>query len=571
MMRIATRPRAIAVALAASLALAASFPAAASEPLEFGFTGLYREPRITIVYPTDPAAAAATARRSATFRAEFLRAVHGIEVEVVADDRVSGAELAGNLLVLGWTNRVLGGERAPRPFVRDAGGLVVGGTLRFDRGADLAFVHVSPFNPERRLYFWSRIDPELDRSQLLPTEGSEWIVYRRYLPIAQGMWTGGAGWPPTRDVDAEIDHRPRIEERLARLGKIRVGRYDVVHDPAVFDAATVETIGAARNRALEEAASGLGVTVPEDFRVELHLYADGDAKLRATGITAPVHAVPRDRELHVVASHGDSANAHEEYHLVAHARFGPCASSAMFEGIVVSREGGFGGAGLPFIASALARSGHVPTVETLLDEGRIRALPAEISFPASAFLVRWLASRAGEDTVRALYTDPAPDLETVAQVTGLDPAGVEASFRDWVGAFASGGQSEYDARMLLETARERQLAGDFEGVVEALRNVLDLRPDEPQTLFNLASAQMRTGEYDDAERNLREVLTFDLADDDPLRVFGHYQLGRLYDIRGERERAVTEYRAVLALPDVHDSHRSAQDALRDPYTPERLE
>ena len=82
---------------------------------------------------------------------------------------------------------------------------------------------------------------------------------------------------------------------------------------------------------------------------------------------------------------------------------------------------------------------------------------------------------------------------------------------------------------------------------------------------------MRIPDYAAAERNLRKVIRAGLPENDPLHVFGYYQLGRLYDLMGRRDDALEAYRKVLALPDVHDSHRSAQDAIATPYTPERLE
>ena len=67
----------------------------------------------------------------------------------------------------------------------------------------LLFAHASPFNRERALVFWSRMDPERDRFVVLPFLGSDWAVYRDFLVIEQGMFEAGRKWPPTRNEFAE--------------------------------------------------------------------------------------------------------------------------------------------------------------------------------------------------------------------------------------------------------------------------------------------------------------------------------------------------------------------------------
>ena len=53
-------------------------------------------------------------------------------------------------------------------------------------------------------------------------------------------------------------------------------------------------------------------------------------------------------------------------------------------------------------------------------------------------------------------------------------------------------------------------------------------------------------------------------------VFGHYQLGRVLDILGRREEALAHYRAMLDLPEQHDSHTLAREAIATPVTADHL-
>lgn len=564
------------VRIALACAVAAFLPrlAAAANSLsvtELGFAGLFRCEKVTVVYPTRPASGAEDARRSAESRASFLRAVHGMQVTVVADDRATGADLAGDLLVLGWSNAVLGTPRTPMPFAREVGRLVIGGGPSFDGDVDLAFVHASPFNSSRRLFFWSRIDAETDRFQILPFEGSDWIVYRRFLPLAQGMWTASSAWPPRREAEAEIDHRVELAEADARLGRVRRGAYDVVFDPSATSAETVEEIASARAAALAAAAEALGTKVPEGFRILLRVYADEAAKVRATGISSAVHSFPRDRELHMLVPHARTPNPHEEIHLLAATKYGPAFSTALYEGLAVAAERQWRGTDLPVAAAFLLDANALPGVADLLDEGRVRALDDGVSFPSSGLLVDWIRSKGGDRAVGAAYAVRWPDRAGIAAATDVPLERVETEFRGWVERTASSGRTEVEAAKLLDLARERHATGDLNGVAEALRKILEIRPGEPQTLFNLAAVQLRTGEYDQAEKNLRAIVASNLPDDDPLRVFAHFQLGRVLDLAGRRDAALAEYRRVLELPDVHDSHRSAREGLAAPFTPDRLE
>jgi hypothetical protein len=83
---------------------------------------------------------------------------------------------------------------------------------------------------------------------------------------------------------------------------------------------------------------------------------------------------------------------------------------------------------------------------------------------------------------------------------------------------------------------------------------------------------MRSDALADAEGTLKRILALDLAPaDSRFEVFSHYQLGRVLDLQGRREQALAEYRAVLALPDVSNAHRLAEERILSPATREQLE
>jgi hypothetical protein len=83
---------------------------------------------------------------------------------------------------------------------------------------------------------------------------------------------------------------------------------------------------------------------------------------------------------------------------------------------------------------------------------------------------------------------------------------------------------------------------------------------------------MRAADFPGAEASLKEILAAPLAPGDSrFRIFGHFQLGRVYDLEGRRAEALAEYDAVLALPDEHGAHASAMERKASPATREQLQ
>jgi tetratricopeptide (TPR) repeat protein len=186
-------------------------------------------------------------------------------------------------------------------------------------------------------------------------------------------------------------------------------------------------------------------------------------------------------------------------------------------------------------------------------------------------LMRWLWETAASDRRRAVYTLTRGSVAELAAALGVASDSVEASFRQWLIERSAARENDLRFARYESQARERLIASDYEGVVAATRKMIEIRPDDPQTIFNLASALMRTGEYEEAESTLRGLLKLPLGPSDSrFVVFSHYQLGRLLDVQGRRDDAVAEYRRVLDLPDLHDAHRLAREAIESPVTPEHL-
>jgi hypothetical protein len=538
-----------------------------------GWVILYRVPELTIVYPAASGEEADTNRLSAERRAATLRALSKTKVEVVTDAALTETQRQGHLLLLGWNNRILTADGRERPFRhgRDAGTRFAG-LVEPDASVDLLFLMRSPWNAERWMFFWSRIDPELEMFQSLPAVGSDWAMVDGFRIVRQGMFKPDSDWPPVRDEDAEADHAEAISEVDKGFVQLRTEHYTINYDPAKTPEPDLKKIAASREAALSRAAKELGAP-GVDFRVSLFVYSDEAAKLTVTGIGGPAHAIPRERELHMTREAAMTASEHEEIHLVARATLGPCYLNVLYEGLALARQGSVADAPLDLVAAAVLERNAWPSVSEILDDGAARKLEDGRLLPAAALLLQWVESVGGKTAlakVMGLREGSAPAL---ARAVGMEPAAVEVAFRQWVDKRAAAQRNELAFLKLEREAGQRHVASDWRGMIEVLERALALKPGDPQTVFNIVSARMRLKDYAKAEAELQKLIAQETARAPGTKfvVYGHYQLGRVYDLQGRRQQAVAEYQKVLELPDIMDSRRLAEEAIAAAVTEESLQ
>jgi tetratricopeptide (TPR) repeat protein len=268
-----------------------------------------------------------------------------------------------------------------------------------------------------------------------------------------------------------------------------------------------------------------------------------------------------------------SASEHEEIHLVARATLGPSYLNVMYEGLALARQGTYGDTPLDLVAAAVLEGNAWPKVAEILDETKSRKLSDGRLLPAAAMLLQWVESVGGKPALAKAVSLKESSPEALARALAMDPAALEAGFRQFVEKRA-GGQKEEIAFLKLEhEAGQRHVASDWKGLVDVLERALAMKPGDPQTVFNLASARMRLKDYAKAEAELQKLIAQETAraPGTTFVVYGHYQLGRVYDLQGRRQLALEEYRKVLELPDIKDSRRLAEEAIATPVTEEHLQ
>jgi hypothetical protein len=122
-------------------------------------------------------------------------------------------------------------------------------------------------------------------------------------------------------------------------------------------------------------------------------------------------------------------------------------------------------------------------------------------------------------------------------------------------------------RLMLVTAEKRLAVGDPKGARELAQQSLDKKiGDQGRALFILAEAAVAEKNMEGARANFQK--TIETAQDVKLVGWSHVYLGRILDLKEEREEAVKEYQAALTtgggLPEIK---AAAEHGLAQAYEP----
>ncbi|MGA8765289.1 MAG: hypothetical protein WB562_20645 [Candidatus Sulfotelmatobacter sp.] len=122
-------------------------------------------------------------------------------------------------------------------------------------------------------------------------------------------------------------------------------------------------------------------------------------------------------------------------------------------------------------------------------------------------------------------------------------------------------------RLMLITAEKRLAAGDPKGAQELAQQALDKKiGDQGRALFILAEAAVAEKNMEGARTNFQK--TIETTKDPKLVGWSHVYLGRILDLKEEREDAVKEYQAALDLGgELPEIKAAAERGLARAYEP----
>jgi hypothetical protein len=132
--------------------------------------------------------------------------------------------------------------------------------------------------------------------------------------------------------------------------------------------------------------------------------------------------------------------------------------------------------------------------------------------------------------------------------------------------------SRLEDRRMLYTAEERLKEGDAKGAEELAQQALDKKiGDEGRARFILAQVAVANKNMDGARDNFQKAIQ--TAKDPKVVAWSHVYLGRICDLKDDRQAALNEYRAALSaggnLPEVKAAaERGLQQAYEPPAKPQ---
>jgi tetratricopeptide (TPR) repeat protein len=123
----------------------------------------------------------------------------------------------------------------------------------------------------------------------------------------------------------------------------------------------------------------------------------------------------------------------------------------------------------------------------------------------------------------------------------------------------------------LQLAEEKIYKGDLAGASDIANKALaDPNGDHAQAHYVLARVNLMQRQPGAAIGDFQEVL--DSSKDPRTLAWSHIYLGRLYDIKDDRKKAVEEYQAALTVRDAQpDTKAAAEKGLKEPFSAPKIE
>ena len=174
------------------------------------------------------------------------------------------------------------------------------------------------------------------------------------------------------------------------------------------------------------------------------------------------------------------------------------------------------------------------------------------------------------------------ETEGKTEVRRVDVSGVDSSFsvetfgrprritldpQSWVL------KSTPDLAVRVAVLRGQQLVaqGDLTGALAEYQKALDTNKNSSLAAYRIGEIFFQQHNFQSAANSFRDALR---GDDEPrwTEVWSHIELGRIFDITGQRERAVNEYRlAVQTNDNTQGAINEARNLMTHPYTRDQVE
>jgi len=126
-----------------------------------------------------------------------------------------------------------------------------------------------------------------------------------------------------------------------------------------------------------------------------------------------------------------------------------------------------------------------------------------------------------------------------------------------------------DIRVAVSINRGEEMMSDgrFNQAMDQFQDAIDLNPRSSLAAFRMGEAQFELGNITPAAQNFRNAAAGDLK---PkwVEVWSYINLGKIFDSRGDHDRAVQEYqKAASTGDDAYGAQAEAQKLIQTPFRP----
>lgn len=124
---------------------------------------------------------------------------------------------------------------------------------------------------------------------------------------------------------------------------------------------------------------------------------------------------------------------------------------------------------------------------------------------------------------------------------------------------------ELNLRVALSRGDNDVAAGDFPSAIKQYEAALKINPISSLAYYRLAEAYYQEQNWQNAADAYRQAMNGDL-DPQWIEVWSHIQLGKIFDLTGQRNRALNEYQLALSThDDTNGAQALARQYLKAPY------
>jgi tetratricopeptide (TPR) repeat protein len=223
-------------------------------------------------------------------------------------------------------------------------------------------------------------------------------------------------------------------------------------------------------------------------------------------------------------------------------------------------------------------------ISLLVTECLVRAI--EIRTSGNKQTAEAMRTQAVDDAVKQGYILTRYFYDAVVAFE-KDPAGIRGAYSDFLDKvdlkkeeraaaevqFATAASPELvrlsrpEERRMLVTAEKRLAAGDPKGAQELAQAALDKKiGDQGRALFILAEVAVANKNRDGAQENFQKAIA--ASQDATVLGWSHVYLGRILDMKEDREAALVEYRAALTVGEkLPEIRTAAEKGLAQAYEP----